>query len=441
MSAPSISIDEPRQQHLTQVYRDGLLGDVLPFWLRHGVDRKYGGFLTCLDRDGTVIDTDKGVWQQGRFTWLLGELFNSPLLEDHPDRDEWLALATQGGTFLDRYGFDPADGRMWFHVTRDGRPIRKRRYAYSESFAAIAYGELAQALGSDEYAQKARQAFTRFAIHHGDPGEIAPKFTSVRPTRGLGGPMITINTAQQLRESIGLEEANEWIDRSIETIARYHLKPELRAVLETVGREGEVLDHFDGRTLNPGHAIEGAWFIMFEGQQRGDSNLIQMGCQMLDWMWHRGWDPEYGGILYFTDLRGLPVQEYWHDMKFWWPHNEAIIATLLAHLLTGEPRYAQWHQQVHDWSFAHFPDPEHGEWFGYLHRDGRLSTALKGNLWKGPFHLSRMLLTCWQLLEESRCGRLVPGQEKIPLPQGPVPGRVGLSGTRRTNQSFPCTTD
>ena len=162
-----------------------------------------------------------------------------------------------------------------------------------------------------------------------------------------------------------------------------------------------MVDHHDGRTLNPGHALECAWFVMHEGALRGDKRLIQLGTTILDWMWARGWDTEHGGLLYFTDLFGKPVQEYWHDMKFWWPHNEAIIATLLAWQLTGEPRFAAMHAQVHDWSFKHFPDPEHGEWFGYLHRDGRLSSRAKGTIYKGPFHLPRMLWYCWQRLEQA----------------------------------------
>ena len=172
--------------------------------------------------------------------------------------------------------------------------------------------------------------------------------------------------------------------------------------METVGVNGEILDHFDGRLLNPGHAIEGAWFIMAEGKRRNDAGLIQAGCQMLDWMWERGWDKEHGGILYFTDVRGLPVQEYWQDMKFWWPQCEAIIATLMAYQLTGDPKYARWHSMIHEWTYAHFPDPDYPEWFGYLHRDGSISSTLKGNLWKGPFHLPRMQLLCWRILEEMR---------------------------------------
>jgi N-acylglucosamine 2-epimerase len=89
-------------------------------------------------------------------------------------------------------------------------------------------------------------------------------------------------------------------------------------------------------------------------------------------------------------------------MKFWWPQSEAIIATLLACRLTGESRFASRHREIHEWAHRHFPDPDHGEWYGYLHRDGRVSVPLKGNLWKGPFHLPRMQLVCWRILEEMR---------------------------------------
>jgi len=388
--------DDDGRNNLVATYRDGLLNDTLPFWIEHCVDREFGGFTMALDRDGTVLDTDKGVWQQGRFSWLLGELYNNV-----EPRDEWLDLAKHGAKFIDQHCFDPADGRMWFHVARDGKPIRKRRYAFSESFAAITYGELAKATGEEQYAEKAARAFQRFIDHNLNPQGVEPKFTATRPTRGIGFPMIAIVTAQELRESIGLPSADEWIDRSINDIRQFHLKEDIQCVMETVSPDGELIDHFDGRTLNPGHAIEGAWFIMLEGKLRGDTELIRMGCQMLDWMWERGWDQEHGGILYFVDVHGLPVQEYWHDMKFWWPQNEAIIATLLAYELTGDPKYAKWHAMIHDWAYEHFPDREHGEWFGYLHRDGSVSSTLKGNLWKGPFHMPRMQLVCWKLLASS----------------------------------------
>ncbi len=380
---------------LAEFYRRALLDDCVPFWFPRCVDRDHGGFLHCLDRDGSVIDTDKSVWAQGRMSWMLLTLFNT--VERRP---EWLEWAESGLRFLERHAFD-ADGRMFFHLTRDGRPIRKRRYAYSEAFVAIAFAAHAKATGSDRSAARARELFDLFTRWNFTPGLMPPKFTGERPMIGLAPRMITIVTAQELRANLGDNSSlYDWIERCIDEIDRLFFKPELECVMETVAPDGAIIDHFDGRTLNPGHAIEGAWFIMHEGKHRRDGELIRLGRRMLDGMWRRGWDTEHGGLFYFRDVYGKPVQEYWHDMKFWWPHNEALIATLLAWHLTGDARYADWHEQLRAWSFGHFGDREHGEWFGYLHCDGTVSTTLKGNLWKSFFHHPRCLWYCWKLAEE-----------------------------------------
>ena len=389
-------MDAVRMKELLATYRDGLLEDTLPFWIGHSVDREHGGFITSLDRDGAILDTDKGMWQQGRFSWLLATLYNT--VEARP---EWLELARHGIEFIRRHGFD-ADGRMFFQVTREGVPLRKRRYVFSESFAAIALAAYAKATGDAEAADQARHLAREFTRYTTTPGLLEPKNVGdTRPMKGIGPLMIRINLAQVLRDTVGDPDCERWIDESIAEIEGDFMKPELRVVMENVGPKGEIIDHFDGRTLNPGHAIEAAWFILHEAKCRNnDPALIKIGLAILDWMWERGWDPEYGGMLYFRGLKGLPVQEYWQDMKFWWPHNETIIATLLAYHLTGDRKYAEWHRLAHDWAYAHFPDPEHGDWYGYLHRDGRISVPLKGNLWKGPFHLPRMQWYCWKLLEE-----------------------------------------
>jgi N-acylglucosamine 2-epimerase len=384
---------------LASFYRDTLLGDVMPFWLRHGMDREHGGIITSLNRDGSVVDTDKSVWFQGRTGWMFATLYNTV-----ERRAEWLEAARSCVEFSRRHCFRE-DGKMWFTVTREGRPLRMRRYVFSESFAAIALAAYAKASGDARAAEEAVKTFATYLRYSFEPGVMTPKFEPTRSAKSIGPHMIGIATAQELRAnlddvSVSGRTCTEWIDRSIAEIERDFMKPEHSALMEVVAPDGGVIDHFDGRTLNPGHAIEAAWFIMHEGKLRGDERLVRIGLTILDWMWARGWDGECGGIYYFRDLRGLPVQEYWHDMKFWWPHNEAIIATVLAWTLTGDAKYALWHQQVHNWSFQHFADPEHGEWYGYLHRDGSVSSSLKGNMWKGPFHLPRMLWYCWKLLEK-----------------------------------------
>ncbi|MCE2805309.1 MAG: AGE family epimerase/isomerase [Gemmataceae bacterium] len=403
----SLLTDKDARSALAAQYRDALLGDVIPFWLRHGIDREQGGYLTALDRDGTVVDTDKSIWFQGRGAWTFATLCN--LVEK---RAEWLEAARTGIDFLRRHGGE-AGGKLWFTVTREGKPLRRRRYAYSEAFAAIALAAWAKAAGEDGAAEEADLHFSSYIRQSLVPGTAPAKVeTATRPMRGIGVHMIGLGVAQEIRATLGerLVEGrtcSEWVDWNLHEMERWFIKPELKVVLETVGPRGEVLDHADGRTLNPGHAIEAAWFILREARFRGEGRLRDLGVSILDWMWERGWDTEHGGLFYFRDLKELPVQEYWHDMKFWWPHCEAIIATQMAHLMAGEERHARWHQMAHDWSFKHFADPEHGEWFGYLHRDGRLSNTLKGSLWKGPFHLPRMLLVCWKLLDDGGVARWV----------------------------------
>ncbi|RYE37061.1 MAG: N-acylglucosamine 2-epimerase, partial [Hyphomicrobiales bacterium] len=286
-----------------------------------------------------------------------------------------------------------------FLVTRDGKPLRKRRYYFSEAFAILAFAATAKATGDRELAQRARDLFRRCMEYADGKRPLEPKFTDTRPTIGIGVPMIFLNVAQQLCDTIGDDYAASRIDGFIRQI-RMFVKDDIRCVFEQLAPDGQAIDHFAERTLNPGHAIEGAWFILHEGKRRGgDAELVALGCRMLDYMWERGWDREHGGILYFRDPTDKPVMEYWQDMKFWWPQCEAIIATLLAHTMTGEAKYADWHRQIHTYAHDKFHDKEHGEWFGYLRRDGQISTAMKGNHYKGPFHLPRMQWYCWQMLE------------------------------------------
>jgi len=381
-------------EELKNFYANRLLNNTLPFWFPRSFDQEYGGFLLMRDADGSLIDDDKAVWIQGRATWLLATLYNTV-----EPRSEWLEGARLGYDFLCRHCFD-SDGRMFFHVTHDGRPIRKRRYFFSETFFVLAAAAYAKATGDDAAAERARVVFGKCLEYAKHPEMLPPKFSSTRPAKGIGVPLIMLHTAQQLRETIGDERVEECISEWIREIEQDYVKDDIRCVMEQVAPDGSIIDHVDGRMLNPGHAMEAAWFILNEARHRNnDPQLIDLGCRMVDYMWERGWDEEYGGILYFRDVYHKPVQEYWQDMKFWWPHNETILATLLAYLLTGHVRYAEMHRKVHAYAYEKFPDPVYGEWYGYLHRDGRIAQTAKGNLFKGPFHLPRQEWYCWQTLE------------------------------------------
>ncbi len=375
-------------------YRDDLTENIMPFWLKNGLDRVNGGIYTCLDRDGSLIDTTKSVWFQGRFAFVASFAYNT--VEKNP---EWLAAAKSTIDFIEAHCFD-TDGRMYFEVTADGRPLRKRRYVFSESFAAIAMAEYAKASGDMTYAEKALNLFKDIRHFIATPGCLEPKYLDTLQAKGHSIVMILINTASRIREVIKDPVLDQQINESLESLKDF-VKPEFKALLEMVGPNGEFIDTINGRLINPGHCIETAWFMLEEAKHRGwDKEITQRALEILDWSWQWGWDEQYGGIINFRDCRNLPPQDYSQDMKFWWPQTEAIIATLYAYEATGDEKYIEMHRQISEWTYAHFPDAEYGEWYGYLHRDGTVAQPAKGNIFKGPFHIPRMMIKSYELCKE-----------------------------------------
>ena len=378
----------------SQKYRDDLVNDIMPFWLKNGLDRINGGVYTCVDRDGSLIDSTKSVWFQGRFAFVCSFAYNT--IEKNP---EWLAAAKSTIDFIEAHCFD-TDGRMYFEVMADGTPLRKRRYVFSESFAAIAMAEYAKASGDMSYAEKALNLFKDIRKFVATPGYMEPKYLPTMQAKGHSLVMILINTASRIRNVISDPILDQQINESIESLKDF-MKPEFEALLEMVGPNGEFIDTINGRLINPGHCIETAWFLLEEAKHRGwDKELTAQAIQILDWSWEWGWDKQYGGIINFRDCRNLPPQDYSQDMKFWWPQTEAIIATLYAYEATGDDKYLIWHKQISEWTYAHFPDAEYGEWYGYLHRDGTVAQPAKGNIFKGPFHIPRMMIKSFDLCKE-----------------------------------------
>lgn len=380
-------------------YKRELTDNIMPFWLEHGLDRQHGGLYTCLDRDGALMDTTKSVWFQGRFAFIAAFAYNHIA-----KKPEWLEASKHCIDFMVDHCID-TDGRMFFEVMEDGTPLRKRRYLFSECFAAIAMAEYAIASRDDRYAKRALELFNLIVTYLRAPGLLEPKCLPALKTRGHSMTMILINTASRIREAIPDPVLDAQIDESLETL-RYFIHPEFKALLETVGLEGEFIDTCNGRAINPGHCIETSWFVMEEAEHRQwDRGLLDMALQILNWSYEWGWDKVYGGIINFRDCRNFPPQDYSQDMKFWWPQTETIIASLYAYWATKEERYINMHKEVSEWTFEHFPDREYGEWYGYLHRDGTVAQPAKGNIFKGPFHIPRMMIKGYMLCLEILNGK------------------------------------
>ncbi len=376
-------------------YKKDLTENIMPFWMKYGLDRENGGVYTCVDRDGSLMDTTKSVWFQGRFAFICSFAYNNV-----EKNQEWLDAAKSTLEFIEKHCFDE-QGHMYFSVTAEGKPLRKRRYVFSETFAAIAMSEYALATGDQHWAKRAIQVFEDTQRFLATPGFLPAKFEADVKLQGHSIVMILINVGSCIRKVVNDPKLTQQIDESIEKLKKYFIHPEFKCLLETVGENGEFIDTNMTRTINPGHCIETSWFIMEEAKLRGwDKPMLDMALLVFDWSWDWGWDKQYGGIINFRDCKNLPPQDYSQDMKFWWPQCETIIASLYAYLGTGDEKYLYRHERISEWTYAHFPDAEYGEWYGYLHRDGTVAQPAKGNLYKGPFHIPRMMIKGYMLCQE-----------------------------------------
>ena len=394
-------MDKQKIRELKEFYHKHLLDDVVPFWMNSDlIDKEHGGFISSVDRYGKSYNPDKSVWFQGRCLWTFSKLCNV-----YGVKEEWLKAAQSGADFIKKYCID-TDGRMYFTVTKEGRPLRKRRYFFSESFLVVGFAEYALLTKSSEDLALAEKYFDfMYSIYkhpETDPFKITPKENAEeRSLHSNANPMVLVSSAQTMRRAC--PQKADYYDAIIRDIISdmitLHYKEDLKCVLENVCLDGSILDNPVGRLINPGHSIENSWFLMNYANTVNDKELLQKALNILNWSLELGWDKENGGVLYFVDAYNRPPEPLEHDMKLWWVHNECLIATLTALHLTGDPIYEEWYNRLHEYTFSHFHDKEYGEWYGYLHRDGTVSHTQKGSIWKGPYHLPRCLMLCEMILD------------------------------------------
>ena len=382
---------------LANRYKTELLDSVLPFWLNKSIDKEYGGYFSCLDRDGSVYDTDKFIWLQGREVWLFSMLCNKL-----GKKQEWLDAAIQGAEFLKKYGHN-GDYDFYFSLTREGKPLVEPYNIFSNTFACMAFAQLAKATGNEEYAEISRRIFKRILERRGNPkGKWSKAVPGTRPMKDFALPMIICNMALEVEEIINDPQLLEkTIDECLHEVLDVFYQPDLGCMLENVSSlDNTRLDCFEGREINPGHNLEALWFMMNLGIRRNDKALVNKCVEISLSVIERGWDKEYGGIFYFLDSKGAPQQKLEWDQKLWWVHIESAIAMIKGYQLTGNKKCLEWFEKLDEYMWSRFKDPLHPEWFGYLNRRGEMLLPLKGGKWKGCFHVPRGLYEIWQILEK-----------------------------------------
>lgn len=382
-------------KEIEKLYKEELLTNIIPFWLDKSQDIENGGYFTCLDRKGNVYDTDKFVWLQGRQVWMFAMLYNKV-----EKRQEWLDCAIQGAEFLKKHGHD-GNYNWYFSLTKEGNPLVDPYNIFSYTFAVMAFGQLSIATGNKEYADIAKRTFDIVLSKKDNPkGKWDKSHAGSRSLKNFALPMILSNLALEIEHLLDEEFLLKMLDEVINEVMNIFLRPELGGiVVENVNTDGSLSDTFDGRLINPGHAIEAMWFMMDLGVRLDRPELIKKAVDTTIVMLEYGWDKEYGGVYYFMDRLGHSAQQLEWDQKLWWVHIESLIALLKGYQLTGNEKCLEWYKKMHEYTWSHFKDPEYSEWWGYLNRQGEVLLDMKGGKWKGCFHVPRGMYQCWKVLE------------------------------------------
>ncbi|RED93607.1 AGE family epimerase/isomerase [Marinoscillum furvescens] len=378
------------------IYRDELLKGVIPFWEKHSIDRENGGFFTCLDRTGKVYDTDKFIWLQARQVWMFATLYNTV-----EQKSEWLNIAKQGADFLLKHGMD-SEGNWYFSLNREGQPLVQPYNIFSDCFAAMAFGALYKAVPNEEYALLAQRTFGNILKRRANTkGKYNKAYPGTRELKNFALPMILCNLSLEMEHLLDKQLVDELIEDVIHEVMDVFYNQDIDLILENVHLDGSLSDSFDGRLINPGHGIEAMWFIMDLGVRQNNAALIEKARTIMMRLLDYGWDQEHGGILYFMDRKGHPMQQLEWDQKLWWVHLESLVGLSKAYAYQPNEEVKDWFDKIHNYAWTHFRDEAHGEWFGYLHRDGSRLNELKGGKWKGCFHVPRGLMQVWKTLEKS----------------------------------------
>lgn len=387
-------------QDLANLYKAALLQDVIPFWETYSVDREYGGYFSCLDRQGIVFDTDKFVWLQNRQVWTFSMLYNQ--LEK---RDNWLEIAKIGADFLAKYGRD-SQGNWYFALDRQGQPLVQPYNVFSDCFAAMAFSQYARASGENWATEIALQAYNNVLRRKDNPkGQYNKVYPGTRSMKSLAVPMILANLSLEMDWLLPQGQLETVLTETVDEVLTDFLDHDRGLLYENVALDGSAMDCFEGRLMNPGHSIEAMWFVMDIAQKRNDMSQINQAIEIVLNTLSLGWDDQHGGIYYFLDAKGHPPQQLEWNQKLWWVHLETLVALAMGYQLTGREDCWKRYQRVHNYSWPHFADPECGEWFGYLDRQGNVLLNLKGGKWKGCFHVPRALYRCWQIFESLQLKR------------------------------------
>ncbi len=393
--------------------RELLLGNLLPFWTDHILDRARGGYAlpgnaAVMSPEGKMNNNCFLVYQ-ARTLWFFSHLADSPFGDPNH-----LEIARHGYDFLVNQMWDLDEGGFFWKLdSHSGRPLIESKHLYGQAFALFALSRYARASGDKSAAEFAEKLLVLIEGTQdrtdGGFNESVDRFWKPLPADELSVIGLPAH-AKSLNTHLHLFEAFSSSHRMQPTAPKRKQVDELIDILVNrtiLNPSGACTDQFTSDWMpisirgelrvSYGHVLEFAWLLLtamkFSPALRED--LLSIATALSSHALEYGFDWERGGIF----ESGRLGKKADRRNKIWWVQAEGILALLHLHIATGESRFARAFSSTLSWVSGKQVDREGGEWHHRLDARDRPGGCKAGE-WKSPYHTGRALLDCIDLLDK-----------------------------------------
>jgi mannobiose 2-epimerase len=405
-------MDESLKQEWRRQIEEELLGDILPFWMQHTLDRERGGFYGLVATDlGVDRDAPRAAVIGGRILWT----YATASLVYH--RPAYLETARNAYAYLTQRFQDSAYGGFYWMLDAQGSPLNDRKQIYAQAFALYGVSQYYRATQERPALELAQAIFHLIEERSRDPllggyFEAYARDWSTLPDMRLSEK--DLNSPKSMNTLLHILEAYTnllriWDDPLLKRRQTELIEVFMQHVIDPVSAHFKLFFEADWASLSDhvsfGHDIEGSWLLLEAAQQVGDLVLLarvkSTAQRIADAVYREGRDLD-GSLLYEASPGGVTNAD-----KSWWAQAEAVVGFYNAYRMTGEERYLEAAQRAWQFIDAKVIDHHYGEWFAVLKRDGSPYSEQenpdqhKVGPWKCPYHNSRM---CFEMMERLDAG-------------------------------------
>jgi len=382
-------------------------GNILPFWVRHAVDREHGGFYGKIDCDLHVdAKAPRAAVINARILWTYAAACR--LID--PD---YRGIADRAFAYITDKFWDREHGGIYWMVDYLGNPLSDRKQIYAQAFAIYGLSEYVRATGNGDALQRAQELFRLIETHSSDPADKGYIEACARDWGALEDLRLSekdLNSPKSMNTHLHILEAytnllRVWRDPALLARQKELLEITLDRIIDN--RTAHFRLFFDMRWnsltdhISYGHDIEGSWLIVEAAEVVGDRALLDrarsLAVRMAEAVAKEAVDKD-GSIFYEANSAGVLID----PNKHWWAQAEAVVGFYNAYQLTGEARFRELSYRAWQFIEERVVDRVHGEWHAKLKPDGTPfaehedSDACLAGPWKCPYHNSRV---CYEMLE------------------------------------------